>query len=610
MAAKEFAAKYPLSTGKLLRGLDDLRDRKLLCDVHLVAEDESFPAHRVVLAAASPYFQAMFTGGFKENELNEILLKDTSSKGLKYVLDAIYSAELLLSEDNVSDVLPVASHFQLNEIVNFSETFLCSNVGVHNCLSFLSVAEKYELQEAVEQCNFFVLNNFDVVAQSTKFLDISREQFCSYISDDRLRASKGEIEVYKATLRWFEANQSADAKFDEDSSDLVDLMSNVRFPLISIDSLLDEVLGSQLVYENSRIMKMVTEALRFHSNDYIYSQALQEGKQFQPRGEQKLVLIPCGTRDAGYSVKEKDTKLHMFNITDTDPFPSLYSTHSLPMAFVFRSVSVTTKGNYLFLFGADTEYFKPMALRFDIKTNAWLDLKSPPCKASAGQAAAILHNNIYLLGGMHVTRESLTMDSTCFSTCVLKYSIEENSWSRLKDLPLCVAYQSAASCGGYIFSAGGFVGTSTTDKLFAYDVAGNVWLTKASMNCKRAMLGMEVIGKKVIVACGGLSQPTAANNVEWYDTTQDQWTMVQNAVLDHCLSPGTVAMNDVIYVIGGSILENDLSRTGTDSVSRVDVENGTVDKMSSITFSGSCHVCAILTVPNNTPHASQADSDS
>ena len=609
MTVPELITKYTLSTCKLLKGLDELRNQALLCDVHLVAEGSTFPAHRVVLAAASPYFQAMFTGGFKENELNEILLKDTSSKGLKCILDAIYSAELLLSEKNVSDVLPVASHLQLNETVNFCERFLSGNVTVQNCLSFLSVAEKFDLQEAVEKCNTFVLNNFDVVSQSTTFLDISRAQFCSYISDDRLRARNGEIQVYKATLRWFEANQCADTKIDEDSFDLADLMKHVRFPLISSDSLLDEVLSSRLIYENSRIMKMVREALRFHSNDKLFSQPLQEGRQFHPRGEQKLVLIPCGTRDAGYSVKEKDTKLHLFNISDTDPFPSLYTTHSLPMAFVFRSISVAKRGNFLFLFGADTEYFKPVALRFGVRTNAWLDLKSPPCKASAGQAAAVLQNDIYLLGGMNVTKESLTMDSTCFSPHVFKYSIEENSWSQLKDLPLCVAYHSAASCGGFIFSAGGFVGTTTTDKLFAYDVAGNVWLTKASMNCKRAMFGVEVIGRK-IVACGGLSQPTAANNVEFYDTAEDQWTLLQNAVLDHCLSPGTVAMNGIIYVIGGSILENDLSRTGTDSVSRVDVQNGTIEKTSSVKFSGSCHVCSILTVPNTPSHGSQADSDS
>ena len=92
------ASKVKLSTDHILKGLDKLRDQKLLCDVHLVAEGAKFPAHRVVLAAASPYFQAMFTGGFKENQMSEITLTDTSSEGLKCVLDAIYTGELSISD--------------------------------------------------------------------------------------------------------------------------------------------------------------------------------------------------------------------------------------------------------------------------------------------------------------------------------------------------------------------------------------------------------------------------------------------------------------------------------------------------------------------------------
>ena len=146
-------SKVKLSTDHVLKGLQELRDQKSLCDVHLVAEGAKFPAHRVVLAAASPYFQAMFTGGFKENQMNEVTLNDTTSQGLKFVLNAIYTAELSLSEENVCDVLPVASQMQLNEIVGHCGSFLVTNVSVQNCLSFLYAAEKYDLQEAVDKCN-------------------------------------------------------------------------------------------------------------------------------------------------------------------------------------------------------------------------------------------------------------------------------------------------------------------------------------------------------------------------------------------------------------------------------------------------------------------------
>ena len=84
-----------------------------------------------------------------------------------------------------------------------------SNVSPENCLSFLSVAEKYDLMEGVDVCNKFVLENFSTILELIEFKNISKQQLCSYLSNDQLKAGTGEIEVFRATLEWFEANRSA-----------------------------------------------------------------------------------------------------------------------------------------------------------------------------------------------------------------------------------------------------------------------------------------------------------------------------------------------------------------------------------------------------------------
>lgn len=56
----------------LLKCLERLRREEMLCDVRIVCGKEKIMAHKVVLAAASNYFCAMFTSGMSESELSEV----------------------------------------------------------------------------------------------------------------------------------------------------------------------------------------------------------------------------------------------------------------------------------------------------------------------------------------------------------------------------------------------------------------------------------------------------------------------------------------------------------------------------------------------------------
>ena len=56
----------------LVKALNNLKSHSSLCDITIVCGKERISAHKIVLAATSTYFCAMFTSGLCESTLNEV----------------------------------------------------------------------------------------------------------------------------------------------------------------------------------------------------------------------------------------------------------------------------------------------------------------------------------------------------------------------------------------------------------------------------------------------------------------------------------------------------------------------------------------------------------
>ena len=93
--------RNPNHCNKAFQVMCSLRKQNQLCDVVLKAGTLELAAHKVVLASASPYFFAMFTGEMSESRQNVVTLREIDSAALELLVDFAYTAEIEVTEDNV-----------------------------------------------------------------------------------------------------------------------------------------------------------------------------------------------------------------------------------------------------------------------------------------------------------------------------------------------------------------------------------------------------------------------------------------------------------------------------------------------------------------------------
>jgi kelch-like protein 19 len=99
------------------QAMDMMRGHQMLTDITLEVGHEVFYAHRVVLAAASPYFKAMFTGGLKECEMTRIPLQGVSATAMARLIHFMYTGRIRVTENTVCQLLPAATMLQVRRFL-------------------------------------------------------------------------------------------------------------------------------------------------------------------------------------------------------------------------------------------------------------------------------------------------------------------------------------------------------------------------------------------------------------------------------------------------------------------------------------------------------------
>ncbi|XP_053699741.1 transcription regulator protein BACH2 isoform X1 [Synchiropus splendidus] len=107
----------------ILLCLNDQRKQDILCDVTVLVEGKEFRGHRSVLAACSEYFLQVLVGQ-AENGLVVSLPEEVTARGFAPLLQFAYTAKLLLSRENIQEVIRCAEFLRMHNLEDSCFRFL------------------------------------------------------------------------------------------------------------------------------------------------------------------------------------------------------------------------------------------------------------------------------------------------------------------------------------------------------------------------------------------------------------------------------------------------------------------------------------------------------
>uniref|UniRef100_I3KID6 Kelch-like protein 21 n=1 Tax=Oreochromis niloticus TaxID=8128 RepID=I3KID6_ORENI len=432
----------------LLRGIHELRAERKFFDVTLCAEGREFHCHRTVLAAASTYFRAMFTGTLRESVMDRVVLHEVSGELLGLLVDFCYTGRVTVTQDNVDLLLKTADLFQFPSVKEACCAFLEQRLDVSNCLEIQDFAEAYACRELAASARRFVLKNIMELAKGTDFERLPWKRLLEFVSDDELCVDKEET-VYQIAVRWVKADLQRRLHY------WPELLQQVRLPFVRRFFLLAHVESDPLVYLSPTCLRMVNEARSFQSCEYDRHDRPCHRMRPRPSTGLAEILVVVGGCDQ-----------------DCDELVTVdcYNPHTGQWRYLAEfpdhlggGYSIAALGNDMYVTGgSDGSRLYDGVWRYKSSVNEWTEV-SPMLKAREYHSSCILKGQLYVVASDSTERYDQALDC----------------WEALPAMLHPMDNCSTTACSGRLYAIGSLTGEDTM-AIQSYDADTNRW---TMVNC-------------------------------------------------------------------------------------------------------------------------------
>ena len=177
------------SADRLRESLTDMWRSEILCDVEFTIEGRSFKAHRNIVAAESPYLNALVTNTTMKERSGPIELKEIAGNTFASALEFMYSHETTLaSQDDLQPLLHAASLLRVPSLEAAVEAAIAERLEPSSALHALGLAEHLSLPVLAAAAKEIVLAHFEeaVAVEGDVLATLSAEKLGELIAADAL----------------------------------------------------------------------------------------------------------------------------------------------------------------------------------------------------------------------------------------------------------------------------------------------------------------------------------------------------------------------------------------------------------------------------------------
>ncbi|XP_059914952.1 kelch-like protein 40a [Gadus macrocephalus] len=533
-------------------GLCDLLENQKFVDCVLKIQDKEFPCHRLVLAASSPFFKAMFLSELEEGKKRTVELKDVEPGVMGMILRYLYTSDISLTEQNVQDIFMVANMYQIPSIFSVCVSYLQEKLVLGNCLAIFRLGLLLDCARLALAARDFICERYQVIVRDQDFLQLGPAELAAIITSDALNVDREEV-VFESLMEWVGHDKAGRFK------DLAELLQCVRFRLIPKDYFQEKVERHPYIRmnpETKKDLEMVKDA--------------QRGRLPKPRKPSR----PGANGGAGEEEDEEDEEEGLLpGILNNNPRFGMFETELVLMISARGTVaydpvanecfvasesteipknhcSLVTEQNQVFVAGGlifnEDDKDEPLSsffLQFDPVSSQWLGMPSlPNPRCLFGLAEA--ENSIFVVGGKELKEGEHVLDS------VMIYDRQSFKWGESDPLPYGVYGHGTVSHNGIVYVIGGkSESKKCLRRVCSYDPRKFEWKDLAPMKKARSLFGITVHNDQIYVVTG-VTDTGLTGTVEVYDIATNKWADFTEFPQERS-SLSLISMGGFLYAVGG-----------------------------------------------------------